>query len=122
LQISEREQELNSILHKNNINIHKTNTVHYKKSLQSTQIGQISIKRHLWHSPTWNEPLASKPGVAGWRLKPARKGSGRLALDPSTSALCAYAQDDTLGKAEARGRLSPSKPSRSIQNLFGAVF
>jgi hypothetical protein len=47
-----------------------------------------------------------KPGVAGWRLKPARRGSRRLALDPSTSALCAYAQDDTLGKAEARGRHS----------------
>jgi hypothetical protein len=55
-----------------------------------------------------------KPGVAGWRLNPARKGRGRLALDPSTSALCAYAQDDTLGKAEARGRLSPS-------NLLGAL-
>ena len=38
----------------------------------------------------WSENL--KPGVAGWRLKPARRGSVRLGG----------------AKAEARGRLPPS--------------
>jgi len=80
-----------------------------------------------FNSPTWNElvcssSLALVAGVAGWRLKPARKGRGRLALDPSTSALCAYAQDDTLGKAEARGRLSPPNPFGAFKTYLERFF
>ncbi len=45
-------------------------------------------------------------GVTGRRLRARRGGDGRLALDPSTTSLRLFAQDDTLmAQNDARARL-----------------
>ena len=60
----------------------------------------------LGHSHASMATTLALHGFAGRRLRARRGGDGRLALDPSTTSLRLFAQDDTLmAQNDARARL-----------------